>query len=74
MTAHTCHAHGCDTEVPPRLFMCRRHWYRLPKPYRDAIWAAYRPGQENDKRPSRAYLAAARAAINWLKRAEAVAS
>lgn len=64
--SHTCHAKGCDRRVPPRMFMCKAHWFRLPKPLRDAIWATYRPGQENDKQPSRAYLENAQCAIEWL--------
>jgi len=71
MSEHTCHATGCKRPVPPRMFMCRRHWFMLPKGHRDAIWAAYRPGQEIDKRPSREYLHVARAAIRELERIEA---
>ena len=26
------------------LLMCRRHWYMVPKPLRDAIWQTYRDG------------------------------
>jgi hypothetical protein len=48
------------------MFMCRPHWFSLPKSMRDAIWDAYRPGQEIRKDPSREYLHVARAAINWL--------
>lgn len=66
MTEHTCHARGCKKAVPPRMFMCRTDWFRLPKSMRDAIWAAYRPGQERDKNPSDEYLDAAMAAVNWL--------
>ncbi len=32
------------------MFACRTDWYRLPKPYRDAIWRSYRAeplGQEH---------------------------
>lgn len=64
--SHTCHARGCDRAVPPKMFMCKGHWLSLPEPMRDAIWAAYRPGQEVTKTPSREYLTVARAAINWL--------
>jgi hypothetical protein len=46
--------------------MCRRHWYMLPTRMRSAVWNTYRPGQEDDKRPSRDYLDAAQAAITWL--------
>lgn len=60
---HTCHAHGCKTPVPPRMFMCRAHWFSLRKPTRDAIWREYRPGQEDDKRPSLRYLAVQRFAV-----------
>ena len=60
---HTCHAHGCTTRVPPSMFMCRSHWYAFRKPMRDAIWKEYRPGQENDKRPSPRYMAVQRRAV-----------
>ena len=66
MSEHTCHAKHCETPVPPRMFMCRRHWYALPRPLRAKIWATYRPGQEVDKQTTPAYRAAAYEAINWL--------
>jgi hypothetical protein len=53
---HTCHAHGCEVRVPPKMFMCKRHWFSLRKPMRDAIWREYRPGQEDDKRASTRYM------------------
>lgn len=61
--AHVCHAQGCPIPVPPRLLMCSKHWRMVPKELRDAVWATYRPGQEVDKAPSKAYLDAAAAAI-----------
>lgn len=63
MSTHTCHAHGCAISVPPKMFMCRKHWLLLPKPIRDAIWAEYRPGQERSKTPSLRYLAVQQYAI-----------
>lgn len=60
---HRCHAIGCDAEVPPALFMCRAHWFDVPKPLRKEVWRTYRRGQEITKDPSREYLAAAKAAI-----------
>ena len=66
MTEHLCHAKGCTTPVPPRMFMCRTHWYMLPKATRDAVWAAYVPGQERRKDPSPEYLQVVREAIRWL--------
>jgi hypothetical protein len=66
MSAHYCHAFGCQRRVPPKLFVCRPHWLELPQPFRDAIWTEYRHGQENDKRPSIRYLAVQRAACAQL--------
>lgn len=63
VTTHTCHAKGCQVPVAPKMLMCRKHWYMIPKPLRDAVWAEYRPGQEIDKRPSAEYLKVMRAAI-----------
>lgn len=67
---HTCHAIGCEIAVPPRLSHCRRHWLSLPKPFRDAIWATYRPGQERTKDPSPEYITAALAAKVYLAEQE----
>lgn len=60
---HTCHAIGCDREVPPRLLMCARHWRMVPTPLQAKVWVHYVPGQEVRKDPTRAYLEAASAAI-----------
>jgi hypothetical protein len=39
---HNCAAIGCHTQVAASMLMCRRHWYMVPKPLRDLVWAAYR--------------------------------
>ena len=57
--------------VPPRMFMCKQHWFMLPKATRDRIWDVYVPGQEVRKDPTREYLAVARDAIEWLAAREA---
>ena len=57
---------GCKTPVPPKMFMCRSHWFRLPKPMRDAVWSVYRPGQEIDKDPSPEYINVTTRAIRFL--------
>jgi TRAP-type C4-dicarboxylate transport system substrate-binding protein len=49
------------------MFMCKDHWRRLPKRYRDAVWAAYVEGQEVRKDPTPEYLDAARQAIDWIE-------
>lgn len=63
---HTCHATGCTNEVPPVMFMCRDHWYKLPKGLRDEIWRTYRPGQCDDWNITSEYANAARAGVRYL--------
>ena len=67
MSEHTCHWPTCTTPVPPRLWGCREHWFKLPKDIRDAIWNAYEVGQEVRKDPSAAYLEAVFRAEKWAK-------
>ena len=55
---HDCKAEGCGVQVKDDLLMCRRHWYMVPKPLRDAVWETYRHG------PRRAYVANVRQAID----------
>lgn len=64
---HTCHWPGCPVEVPPKLWGCRTHWFKLPKELRARVWAAYRPGQEIDKCPSQEYLAIADKVDTWCR-------
>ncbi len=64
--SHTCHWTGCTKPVPPKLWGCKAHWYKLPKQLRDAIWKEYRPGQEIDKKPSVEYLATAQLVQWWI--------
>lgn len=63
---HHCHWPGCEKEVPPAMWGCRQHWYKLPMRLRNKIWAAYRPGQELSQTPSRQYVAIAREVRNWI--------
>lgn len=71
---HTCHATDCEKEVPSKLFMCHTHWYALTKAHRDAIWAAYRTGQEARKDPSPQYMQVAKLAIQYLENKYGTAS
>lgn len=64
---HKCHWPGCEEQVPPAMWGCRTHWYRLPKYLRDAIWRAYEPGQEVSMDPSQDYLDAAQRAQDWIR-------
>lgn len=67
---HTCHWPGCEKVVPPAMWGCKKHWYRLPQHIRSRIWNAFRPGQEKSKTPSAEYVAAAREAQDWIKQYE----
>lgn len=68
--AHTCHATACPARVPPVMFMCKPHWFKLPRAFRDRIWATYRAGQCDDMNPSREYCLAAKAAVTYLAQSE----
>ncbi len=60
---HTCHAHGCTTEVPARLFVCPPHWAKLRQSLKSAIWTEYTPGQEVKKNPTARYLCVQQRAV-----------
>lgn len=63
---HTCHWPGCEKIVPPALWGCREHWYRLPVLLRAKVWRAYRPGQEITKDPSTDYIEVAKEVQKWI--------
>jgi hypothetical protein len=48
------------------MFMCRVHWYMLPKAMRDMVWMLYVPGQEVRKDPSEAYLDHTKQCIEYI--------
>ena len=69
---HHCHARGCTVPVPPKLLMCRRHWFMVPKPIRDRVWEHYQPGQEDrEVEATEAWHQAADDAINAVAECEA---
>lgn len=70
MSEHLCHASGCPVQVPPRMLMCAKHWRMVPKRLRDAVWACYVPGQERRGMPTREYLDAALAAVDYVAELE----
>lgn len=54
---HHCHADGCESPVPPKMFMCRRHWSMVPKVLQTKIWEHYQEGQElGQATPTQLYL------------------
>lgn len=64
---HTCHWPGCETQVPPAMWGCKPHWFKLPKRLRDAIWDEYVPGQEQRMDPSDEYLDVAIEVQAWIE-------
>ena len=63
---HHCHWPGCEKKVPPAMWGCKEHWFKLPKILRDKIWAAYEPGQESIGSPSKEYLIVATEVQKWI--------
>lgn len=63
---HTCHWPGCERQVPPAMWGCRTHWFRLPSALRALIWKTYRPRQEEDLDVSGEYIDAAEAVQRWI--------
>ena len=63
---HTCHWPGCTKQVPPALWGCKTHWFKLPRHFRDRVWDTYEIGQEVRMDPSEEYLAVAFAIQEWI--------
>lgn len=63
---HRCHWPGCNLQIPPAMWGCRTHWFRIPAPLRRRIWEAYEPGQEQRMDPSDEYVAVAREVQEWI--------
>jgi len=55
---HTCHAIGCNTLIPPKLFMCKPCWSEISRADQTLVYDLYVPGQEIRKDPSVAYIEA----------------
>lgn len=53
---HTCHWPNCKVQVPPAMWGCNKHWFKLPVDLRNKIWKTYVPGQEITLTPSAEYL------------------
>ena len=63
---HVCHWPSCDKQVPPAMWGCKIHWFKLPQRLRNEIWATYEPGQEIDLSPSEDYLDVADEVEKWI--------
>lgn len=64
---HTCHWPDCNKQVPPAMWGCKTHWFKLPLDLRNRVWATYKPGQEITMTPSTAYLAVADQVEKWIR-------
>lgn len=64
---HECHWPGCTRQVPPAMWGCKTHWFRLPARLRAAIWRTYQPGQEVTMTPSAEYLRVADEVQRWCR-------
>ncbi len=63
---HHCHWPGCSKQVPPAMWGCKTHWFRLPAGLRARIWRTYKPGQEVTLTPSDEYMKVAREVQVWI--------
>ena len=63
---HHCHWPGCTAQVPPAMWGCKGHWFKLPASLRARVWATYKPGQEVNCTPSAAYIEVARQVQAWI--------
>lgn len=68
--AHECHATACNKHIPPQMFMCKFHWFLLPKNLRDKIWNTYRSGQCDDWNISKEYSEAAKEYVRYIAKRE----
>ena len=66
MAPHQCFAVGCEVEIRLSFLMCPYHWFKLPRRLRDAVWSAYRPGQEIDGDVSEDWIKAAEETREWV--------
>ena len=65
---HICHWPNCEKQVPPAMWGCREHWFKLPLGARREIWKNYIIGQEKTLTPSKEYLVSATKVENWIKK------
>jgi hypothetical protein len=67
---HRCHAIRCNTEIDPNKLMCAHHWSLVPPKIKKDVSRHYRIGQEKDKKPSAAWMNAAKKAIEAVAKLE----
>lgn len=70
MISHRCHVPNCPITVPRWKLMCGRHWAMVPATIQQAVRRHYRYGQGSFRRPTKAWLTAARRAIDFVIKQE----
>ena len=65
---HNCHWPGCDKQMPPAMWGCKYHWFKLPRELRNEIWRTYQPGQEVNMSPSVEYVKIAKEVQDWISK------
>ena len=64
MRKHRCTAIGCKGTQGKDEVFCKKHWFELPKLFRDEIWAAHRASNRIGS------LTAISNAVKWLEENE----
>ena len=67
MGEHACHANDCEVSVPPRMLMCLKHWWMVPKEIQRRVNANFSMRQcvpAAGVRPTKEWFSAAHDAIN----------
>lgn len=49
---HKCPIPGCTVQCRSSIVMCREHWFQVPKPLRERVWATWRTLQQGATRQS----------------------
>lgn len=44
-----CPVAECPEKTAATMFMCREHWFQVPKRLRDAIWTAWKQRQKDPR-------------------------
>ncbi len=65
--SHSCHWTGCEKQVPPAMWGCKMHWFKLPIRLRAKVWMHYKIGQEKTMKPSVKYVEVAKQIQEWIK-------
>jgi len=63
---HHCHWPGCNKQVPPAMWGCSFHWFKLPVALRNRVWLTFKPGQEIAGTPTKEYIQVVKEVQDWI--------